>query len=1834
MNGNTESALGLYRSVDGGLSYAPAGGTVDTGANTLTLSGVAAFSRWTAASGTLDLFADVNDGLPGTHYGGVAWGDYDNDGRLDLLLAGSFVCNIYHNNADGTFTDINAGLPSVASVSVAWCDYDNDGKLDFVVTGDTGSGYISRIYHNNGDGTFTDINAGLPGVTQGSAAWGDYDNDGRPDLLIAGKDQSGACLTRLYHNNGDGTFTDNGVTLPGVFAGSAAWGDYDNDGRLDLLLTGFTSDGSRITRICHNNGDGTFTDINAGLTGVSNGNAAWGDYDNDGRLDVVVTGNTGILGGPGNGRISRIYHNNGDGTFTDSGVPLPGFDTGGAAWGDYNNDGRLDLALTGRPATNPQTFRVARNEGAGVFSVLDTGLVYMDYGSSQAWGDYDNDGKLDLVQSGHPGGGSGTRILHNATAASANTPPTAPGSLSSAVASGIATLSWDAATDAETPQAGLTYNLRVGTTPGGSDAFAGMANAGGFRRVPAMGNVNQNRSWKLTLPQGHTYYWSVQAVDTAFAGGPWATEGSFTVPVLPSVTTLAITNMAATSAQSGGNVTAAGDSPVTARGVVWNSTGSPTVASHDGMTTDGSGTGSFSSTLTGLVNGQSYYVRAYATSAASTTYGSQRSFVLRDPATAMIPPGNALVFNGTNQYVQVAHSDELNLVTDHTLEVWFKAGALSGLQGLISKYQISGANGAVLRLNGTEVEFEGLATSGLGLQTDTWYHLAAVRSGANGALYVNGVEQTLTGTPANVQHNGDFLSLASDFSGRYFAGRMDEVRIWNRALGSQEVRESMHLVLNGDESGLIAYYDFDQTSGTSLYDRSRSAAVHNGTLTNMTGTEWTRSTIPAGSGAANTQSEATGVVAFSGTNVAMNFGTSGTAVITATRINAGPSNATILNTEILSPWWAVDRFGSGSFSATLTFTLSQGLSAADEASPAQVGLYSRATNSDGAWTLVTTASSVSVASQTATFNNVTNFGQFAVAHTIMCRNAISLPAGRHDSRGALAWGDYDNDGKLDFALCDSTNTTRIYRNNGDGTFTDIGVSLPGVYYGNMAWGDYDNDGYLDLAIIGNQTDIYHNNHDDTFTQVATFTLAASSSVGRGCLAWGDFDNDGRLDLLVSSGTSAQTIIYHNNGDGTFTDSNAGLPDPGPYPCVALGDYDNDGYLDFVLYGEGVSNYVSLYHNNGDGTFTAVGGGLAGVYRGNVAWGDYDNDGYLDLALGGHNPTTGLNSTYVYHNNNGNGTFTDINAGLPASYNFDSIAWGDYDNDGRLDLLICSGSYSGQHDNIAKVYRNNGDNTFTDISGNLWTGTGNTLCAFWGDYDNDGRLDLAVVQDNGTYIYRNNLSTANAPPAAPAGLSASVTGGVATLSWNAATDSQTPASGLSYNLRIGTGPGATNVLSGMANATTGHRRLPAIGNTNMNRAWTINGLTAGQNYYWSVQAIDTALAGGAWAAEGFFNLASPAFTARETVDSNHDGYIDAIRIVANGPLNDNFTGLQITVNGYVLAASAYDTGTGANDNEFFVRLQKGTVPDTGAKPDVQIVAVGSLALLGRTESLPNDTVAVAATDGAAPVLLQAWLTRSTAPSGIITGVDEGDTLFLKFSEALTTTPALVVGDFDLPVQGDSFGAGATIAASTTDTTQLIITLGSNPQLTPGGTYPNGTAAGSPTGIRVAGNAGLGDAAGNGAYVGTAVDLDPGQATVSIAWLFANGDLSIDPRHWYLDPASVDTQYLANDWFGTHDGPLNMLNNGDVRVTLHATCSTSTAAGWTLASSNAPDQFEMKVLNPGTVELAGAPVGGAAISGPLYSGQNQAFDLQFKTPQTISSGLNAEQMICVTITATTN
>ena len=263
------------------------------------------------------------------------------------------MAQIYRND-DGTFTDISAGLTGVDLGSVAWGDYDNDGDLDILLSGRDGGGiYVTLVYRNDG-GTFTNISAGLTGVAASSVAWGDYDNDGDLDILLSGVDSGNNRAAQIYRNE-DGTFTDIGAGLTGVSDSSVTWGDYDNDGDLDILLSGWDGVLNRVARV-YRNDDGTFTDISAGLTGVEDSSVAWGDYDNDGDLDILLSGQDG-----GDNPVARVYRNDG-GIFTDISAGLTGVAFSSVVWGDYDNDGDLDILLSGETSGGTFVARIYRND--------------------------------------------------------------------------------------------------------------------------------------------------------------------------------------------------------------------------------------------------------------------------------------------------------------------------------------------------------------------------------------------------------------------------------------------------------------------------------------------------------------------------------------------------------------------------------------------------------------------------------------------------------------------------------------------------------------------------------------------------------------------------------------------------------------------------------------------------------------------------------------------------------------------------------------------------------------------------------------------------------------------------------------------------------------------------------------------------------------------------------------------------------------------------------------------------------------------------------------------------------------------------------------------------------------------------------------------------------------------------------------------------------------------------------------------------------------------------------------------------------------------------------
>jgi hypothetical protein len=377
----------------------------------------------------------------------------------------------------------------------------------------------------------------------------------------------------------------------------------------------------------------------------------------------------------------------------------------------------------------------------------------------------------------------------------------------------------------------------------------------------------------------------------------------------------------------------------------------------------------------------------------------------------------------------------------------------------------------------------------------------------------------------------------------------------------------------------------------------------------------------------------------------------------------------------------------------------------------------------------------------------TNIGGTVIAQMLTVEETPSLCAftdvtttaglGSVSNDYGICWGDYDNDGYQDLYVTDED---KLFRNNGNGTFTEgPSIANDSSYDRASHFGDYDNDGDLDLGVTWN-LHVNRNNGDGGFSSVSNGSLGISSINNLGDFAWMDYDGDGDLDLWAPNGSSPYAYMYQNDGDGTFTGIDGdtiGLSANTNGETTAAADYDGDGMLD-ILYR---ASSAYLWHNNGDGTFTNVtssaGISLAGYdggYNGS-AFGDYDNDGDMDL-YGGRASANKL------YRNNGNGTFTDVTsaAGVAAgsSDNTKGIAWGDYDNDGDLDLYVA-------HDDAANnLFENNGDGTFTDVGPeHAVADAASSGGVMWEDYDNDGDLDIFVGNSsNNSKLFRNNNNSPN------------------------------------------------------------------------------------------------------------------------------------------------------------------------------------------------------------------------------------------------------------------------------------------------------------------------------------------------------------------------------------------------------------------------------------------------------------------------------------------------------------
>ncbi|MFA5794230.1 MAG: FG-GAP-like repeat-containing protein [Candidatus Brocadiia bacterium] len=366
-----------------------------------------------AAKHGLPYFTDITAeaGLSASLGRKVAWGDYDNDGLQDLLING-FV--LWHNNGDGTFTNVTtAAKLSGENTGGVWADYNNDGWLDFF-----SSGGADSLWKNNGDGTFTNVTEAVnPRLNDGhpteGTGWGDYDRDGYVDLYAANYENPFSVGTPdfLYKNEKGLTFKDvtaeAGITPPKNMCGRGVnWGDYNNDGWPDIFVSNYRLNPDFLWK---NNGNGTFLNV-ARETGVEGTpvqgayghtiGSEWADYNNDGNLDLFQAN----LSHPRYitfSNMSYLLRNNGapdyrfDERRAQAGIRYEETHTE-PAWGDFDNDGLLDLFITSVYVNMPSFLYKQVSPGQFEDITWLTGVRISD-GYGCAWADFDNDGDLDLI---------------------------------------------------------------------------------------------------------------------------------------------------------------------------------------------------------------------------------------------------------------------------------------------------------------------------------------------------------------------------------------------------------------------------------------------------------------------------------------------------------------------------------------------------------------------------------------------------------------------------------------------------------------------------------------------------------------------------------------------------------------------------------------------------------------------------------------------------------------------------------------------------------------------------------------------------------------------------------------------------------------------------------------------------------------------------------------------------------------------------------------------------------------------------------------------------------------------------------------------------------------------------------------------------------------------------------------------------------------------------------------------------------------------------------------------------------------------------------------------
>ncbi|MBV6399005.1 T9SS type A sorting domain-containing protein [Ignavibacteria bacterium CHB1] len=505
----------------------------------LLLAGIILF---TSAESEAQLFSENNINVNLNATGKVNWVDFDNDGYLDIFYfftnANGTQLKLFKNDQNGHFALKSSPFASFKNASFYLTDFNNDKTTDIILNGEY-SGQNKVIYYaNQGNWNFISKVLNVTGTQRGAIVAEDLNNDGRKDIIVAGLNNDGNPMSRIYLR----TINDQLSYIPSpimpLFDPIIAVYDLDNNGTPEIFISGQSENTDNANNSINNSAlyrikNNVVSKINTSLPAFSKGSVDFGDFNNDGFADIIITGILDL--GDADSSLSTIVLSN-DGLFNFNEVQtnIPGFADGIVQWGDYNNDGFPDFFISGiSPAlpsgnmSNIYTNEILNN-GNLPFEPLVNIAYQMLNESYGVWGDYDNDGDLDVIYIGNTAAHQTViKVITNHTTVVVNL-PIEPTGLTTTIESNHDPdgflLGWSLPVNADIFSDGYTYNVRMGTTPGGSEIISPNVNYEGKIVIPKYGNAGNSKKYLIRGLSLGKYYWSVQTVSQSFVGSEFAPE--------------------------------------------------------------------------------------------------------------------------------------------------------------------------------------------------------------------------------------------------------------------------------------------------------------------------------------------------------------------------------------------------------------------------------------------------------------------------------------------------------------------------------------------------------------------------------------------------------------------------------------------------------------------------------------------------------------------------------------------------------------------------------------------------------------------------------------------------------------------------------------------------------------------------------------------------------------------------------------------------------------------------------------------------------------------------------------------------------------------------------------------------------------------------------------------------------------------------------------------------------------------------------------------------------------------------------------------------------------